>query len=484
MSLSTRDLSKPSGECGLPVSRGQAYASFAIVGLAILMGSIDSSIVAVSVPTMLVDLRTNLAWIGWTITGYQFAISVVAPIAGKLSDDFGRKWVFLGSVVLFTGSSMAVGLAPNVYWLIFFRIVQGVGAGAFLPSATGVVCDVFGNRRASAIGLFSSIWNVGGILGPNIGGLVLSHLSWRWVFFVNVPISLLLLLAGMIMLPRIQSPSAGRHIDLVGAGLFSGALVAVLCGMTNWADAGTIGPVTTAFFVLGLSLAVVFVKYEKRQQHPMLDLGLFKERSLLAVNAYNFLMGVVVFGVSAFIPLYATLAYGMTPGESGLLLTPRSVATIIVSAATALFLIRLGYRIPLVVGGLGMATSLFLLSRGYHEVNLLGFDIGNIVLLALVLAIFGVGVGISNPASSNALIDLMPEKAAAITGVRTMFRQTGGVFGTTAVVLVISRFQDKAQGFETMYLWFALIMVAMTPIVLLIPDTARKRRKRALSEGG
>jgi len=142
----------------------QTYFVFAIVALALLMSGIDFTIVAVSLPTFLTDFRANLALVGWTITGYQFSQSIIMPIAGKLSDEWGRKRLFLVAVIVFTVSSMAAGLAPNIFWLIVFRVIQGMGGGAFLPSATGIVSDAFGERRAPAIGLFGSIFAIGGIL--------------------------------------------------------------------------------------------------------------------------------------------------------------------------------------------------------------------------------------------------------------------------------------------------------------------------------
>jgi len=456
----------------------QAYLVFAVVGLALLMASIDSTIVAVGLPTLLTDLKTNLALVGWTLTGYQFAQSIVMPIAGKLSDEWGRKRLFLGAVGLFTLSSIAAGLAPNIYVLIIFRILQGIGGGTFLPSATGIVSDAFGDRRAQAIGLFGSIFPIGGIIGPNIGGLILDNMSWRWIFFVNVPVGVLLLIFGSMILPKgVQTINASnRKIDMTGVGLFVGAILALLYAMTDLANAN--GHLSALPFVL-VALAVVqfalFVRHEDRTSSPMIDMRLLRWRPFVAVNVYNFLFGAVVFGVTGFIPYYATTAFGMTPGQNGLLLTPRSITMIIVSALTSLFIIRFRYRAPMIAGLVIIAGSLFVLSRGYHDLTIMGIGLHSMVLLASLVALVGVGMGIANPASNNAALDLIPGKVAAATGMRGMSRSVGGVLGTAAVSLVLSYFPDKAQGMQYIYLGLAAIMIIIIPVVFMIPDTAADR---------
>ncbi|HLI51345.1 MAG TPA: MFS transporter, partial [Thermomicrobiaceae bacterium] len=149
---------------------------FVIVSLALLMSSIDNTIVSVGLPDMMSGLKTNLIWISWVITAYSLAQTIVMPMAGKLSDDLGRKRLFLGCVVVFTTSSFLCAIAPNVYLLIFFRVLQAIGGGAFMPSAAGIVSDVFGTKhRATAIGLFTSVFPIGGIIGPNLGGWVIDH---------------------------------------------------------------------------------------------------------------------------------------------------------------------------------------------------------------------------------------------------------------------------------------------------------------------
>ncbi len=161
------------------------YLIFVTAGLALLMYAIDSTVVAVAFPVFTKDLHTDVLWSAWTISIFFIAVTMAMPLAGNLSDSFGRKKVFLISLVLFTGSSLACGFAPNIYTLIVFRFFQGIGGASFLPTASGIVSDVFPENRETAIGLFSSIYNVGAVIGPNLGGWIVSRYSWRYVFYIN-----------------------------------------------------------------------------------------------------------------------------------------------------------------------------------------------------------------------------------------------------------------------------------------------------------
>jgi len=163
------------------------YLIFVTVALGLLMYSIDTTVVAVAFPSFIRDFHTSVLWAAWTISIYLIAVAVAMPLMGKLSDSFGRKRIFLFSLMLFTGSSLACGLSPNIYSLILFRFLQGVGGAAFLPTASGIVSDQFPGNRERAIGLFTSIFPIGGIIGPNIGGWIVSNYSWRFIFYVNLP---------------------------------------------------------------------------------------------------------------------------------------------------------------------------------------------------------------------------------------------------------------------------------------------------------
>jgi MFS family permease len=175
------DLENPANS-NYNLAKMRRYFIYIAAGLGLLMYSIDSEVVAVAFPSLMRDFGTNVLWTGWTISIYLIAITSVMPLMGNLSDSLGRKKVFLISLILFTSSSLACGLAVNIYSLVVFRFLQGVGGASFLPTAAGIVSDQFPENRERAIGLFTSIFPIGGIVGPNLGGFIVSRYSWRYIF--------------------------------------------------------------------------------------------------------------------------------------------------------------------------------------------------------------------------------------------------------------------------------------------------------------
>jgi EmrB/QacA subfamily drug resistance transporter len=459
------------------------YLIFAVVGLALLMSSIDSTIVAVGLHTIMNEFHTSLAWVAWTLIGFQLASTIILPLAGKLSDEFGRKRIFVGAIILFTASSIAAGFAPNIYFLIVCRVLQGIGGGAFMPSATGIISDAFVDRRATAIGLFASIFPIGGIIGPNIGGFIIDHVSWRWIFFVNGPIGLLLLVSALSILPSSRSAVARRAIDAIGVALFAVSMFLVLYSLLAWGNEAQSGAglITWLFLSLGLALLLAFLWRESHTDSPLIDLELLKKRPFMAINTYAMVQGSVIFGISSFIPLYAVLAYGMSASESGFILTPRSITMILVSAIASFLIIRSGYRAPMVIGILLLSLSLLLLGLGLHDLSVFGLHIPDIALLSVIVALSGAATGLTFPASNNANLDLAPGKIAAISALRSMFRSIGGIIGGALIVLFLSHYSDQGEGLQHIFLFLSIMLLAIIPVVLLIPDTARQRRRESLA---
>src|SRR5258708_7124403 len=223
------------------------------------MFSIDSTVVSVALPRMQVDLSTSLVWLGWTLTAYQLTTTVVMPVAGKLSESFGRMRVFLVCVFLFTIGSLLCGIAPNIYVLIACRVIQAIGGGGFLPSAAGIVAREFPVNRDRMIGLFSSIFPLGGIIGPNLGGFVVGQWSWRPVFLINVPIGLVVLLF-LARQAATSEQTTERRVDVAGALLFASAITSLLAGLSLLGnDPGFIrSPAFWALIVGSVALLGVF----------------------------------------------------------------------------------------------------------------------------------------------------------------------------------------------------------------------------------
>jgi len=240
------------------------YLIFVSVGLGLLMYAIDSTVVAVAFPNFMKDLGSNVIWAGWTISIYLIAVTSVMPLMGKLSDGFGAKKVFLISLILFTTSSLACGLSPNIHSLVAFRFLQGVGGASFLPTAAGIVSNQFPEHRERAIGLFTSIFSIGGIIGPNLGGWIVSRYSWRYIFYINLPIGIVLIALIMILLEDSKILSR-PHIDFMGASCFFGGILFLMLGLNLIADDFSILSVflTVVFLAISFSFLFLFFRQEK-----------------------------------------------------------------------------------------------------------------------------------------------------------------------------------------------------------------------------
>ena len=451
---------------------------FLVVCLALLMSSIGITTVTVAFPAMTEGLDASVVWVGWVLTGYQLTQTVMMPLAGKLSDELGRKWLFLACVALFTLSSFLCGIAPNVYLLILFRVLQALGGGAFMPSAAGIISDVFDDRwRPTAIGLFASVFPVGGLVGSVLGGWMVEQLGWRSIFFINVPIGIVLLFGGLALIPAGARPTRQQRVDFAGAALFALGMLGVMYGMTVLGNQGSLTWQVMLWLFLGALALAAFVYQEHRVADPMIDLRLLRGRAFAAVNLYNFLHGALVFGFFSFVPLYAIEAYHLRETTVGFILMPRALAMALCSALSSFFLIRLGYRSPMIAGIVLVSASLFLTAESWHQVSVAGHPVSDELLLAALVAISGIGVGISAPASSNAALELMPAAVARIVGMRGMFRSTGGVLGTALIVLLLTRFSNPGEGLAVIFRASALLILLMIPLVFLIPDTARLRRQ-------
>ncbi|MSQ32779.1 MAG: MFS transporter [Dehalococcoidia bacterium] len=468
----------------LKSSRIRGILVFAVVAPAMLMSSMDNTIIGIGLPTIMDALHTNIAWIGWVFTAYQLTQTIMMPIAGKVSDEWGQKKVFLWAVVLFVGSSIGVGLSPNVYMVICFRVTQAVGGAAFMPSATGIIADAFGGtRRATAIGLLGSIFPIGVMLGPNLGGFVLEYFSWRWMFFINIPIGMIVLLLAPFILPKDKPVKSKRNIDLAGAGLFAGGIASLLYGMTAWGDNnGSINLLTLVFFGLGASLLVLFWRHIHHTPTPLIEIDLLKRPAFMAANIYNTIYGLGTFGVFAFMPYYIIVEYNMSPRDVGIALTPRLVLIMVSSILTSFLLPKIGYRKPMIIGPILVGISLILLGLSLHNIAILGLDIPDMSLLAFILIFGGVGMGIANPASNNAALDLAPEKIAAITGLRGTIRGAGSVLGISLVTLYLSGVQDRGAGLANVFIATTVLMWVILPVVFLIPDNKPKAKAEKASK--
>lgn len=437
---------------------------FAIVSIALLMASIDQTIVATALNAIQHDLHAQLNWSGWTITIYALGQIIVMPLAGRLGDQFGRKRIFLGAAVLFTIASLCCSLAGNIYLLVVFRAFQAIGGGAFMPTATGIVSEQFGRDRDRAIGMFTSIFPIGGILGPIIGGVIVSFWSWREIFWVNVPAGLLLILLGAKFIPHI-APTRSARIDLPGAVLLA---LTILCGMYGISTLGGRGarptdPLFITAEVLALVFGFAFVRHANRSPAPFIPVKLLRGRGFGVMNAINLLYGAAVLGFGALVPLYAESRYGIQPLQAGTLLTARAVGMICVAGLAVLALRRTGYRAPMIGGFLIVAGGMTVMSLAPHGLTPYAW-------LAAAAGVTGIGMGLSIPASNNASLQLAPDQISAISGLRGMFRQSGGIIAVSITTALLAHSTDPGGTQAHTFTIFAAVLLLIVPFTFLVPD--------------
>jgi EmrB/QacA subfamily drug resistance transporter len=294
----------------------------ALITLATLLGTflaaLDSTVVGTAMPTVIGELG-GLELYPWAFASYLLAATVTGPIFGKLSDTYGRKPVYLAGIFLFLLGSVLCGTSQSMGALISFRTIQGLGAGAVQPVAITIVGDIFElETRARIQGLFGAVWGISAVIGPAAGGFITDLISWRWVFYVNVPFGILaaILLAATLTESFERRP---RSPDYLGTALLAGGLVAVLLALLGGGGAGGLSAATLALFFGGLAVLVLFVIVERRTDDPVVPIDLFSER-IIAVSALgNLAMGGVLLGVSVYVPLFVQGALGgtaLTAGEA------------------------------------------------------------------------------------------------------------------------------------------------------------------------
>jgi EmrB/QacA subfamily drug resistance transporter len=439
---------------------------FGIVAVGLFMSSIDSTIVATALPAIHTSLRATINWAGWTITIYSLGMVVVLPIAGKISDQFGRRRIFVYGVVLFTASSLLCGVSTDIYMLVGFRALQAIGGAALQPSAAGIVAEHFRGDRDRAIGMFGTIAAGGQVIGPVVGGVLVGYLSWRWIFFVNVPIGIVLLGAIFKVIPE-SARTARTRTDVRGLVLMGLFVLAANFGITNIGNRNVTfyDPVFLVPEAFALVALYLFVRHTWRSPEPFIPMRLLRARGFAVMNSLNLLWGIVGFGVASLAPLYAEDRYHLAPLNAGTLLAARGVGAIVVGAAAAMALRRTGYRIPLIVGfavtAIGTAAMAIAPRLGLSPY----------VWLSIGAGITGLGNGMANPASRNACLQVAPDEVAAISGLRQMFVFMGIIFSVSTVTAILNRSTNPGMA-QAHLLWgvVVILLVVMVPLVFRVPD--------------
>lgn len=445
--------------------QARRWAVFVVVSSSLLMISLDQTAIATALSAVQADLGAGIEWTGWTITVYSVGQILALPLGGRLGDQFGKRRVFLVAIGVFAVASVVCAVTVAISQLIVCRFVQGVAGGMLLPAGMGIVAHVFGRDRDRALALFTSVFPVGAVLGPLLGGVVVTAWSWRGIFLINLPLVLVLLVSGFFLVrepPRRQP----ERVDVRGIVLL---LIVLLGAMLTITRVGALSAGVWGAIGVGASgiVAVVsgwaFVRHARRHPDPVVPIHLLVGGGLGSMNVLNVAFGAAAIGFSALAPLYAQSRYGIVPLAAGALLTVRAMGMIGSSGVAVALLRRAGHR-PLLLAGMGGIVVGLVLTAVPPP------GVAPELWLAVAAAVTGLGMGLAAPASNNAGMHLVPGEVSAVSGLRIMFRQFGAIIAVSVTTAASAASANPGLATSFAFGGLAVAVVVATAVAARIPN--------------
>jgi EmrB/QacA subfamily drug resistance transporter len=406
--------------------RGRWVLAVAVLGSAVAM--LDSTVVNVALPSIGRDLHADVAGLQWTLNGYLLTLAALILLGGSLGDRFGRRLVFCVGVVVFTAASAICALAPTIEWLIAARVIQGLGGALLTPGSLAIIESTFvPGDRARAIGAWSALGGVAAAVGPLIGGYLVESLSWRWVFLINLPVGVIVVLAALRHVPESRDPEAAGGNDVPGSVLatlgLGGVTFALIDAEGGFSPAGyiaaVVGPVALAAFVFA----------ERRQRSPMLPLDIFRSRQFTAANLVTFVVYGAMGGVFFLLAVELQTGLGYSPVAAGAATLPMTAMMLVFAARGGALAQRIGPRIPLTVGPLLIACGMVLMTRIGPGASYVG------TVLPAVL-VFGAGlVFVVAPVTATVLAAAPERHSGVASGVNNAVARTASLIAVAVLPL-------------------------------------------------
>jgi len=411
--------------------RSRKWMVLLTVSLGLFMALLDATIVNIAVPAIMTEMEAGVTRVSWVLNAYNLGLLALILAVGRLSDRLGQKRVFLAGLTLFTGFSLACGLAPSIDWLILFRVGQSVGAAALIPVSLSILLGVFPARQHGlATGLWGGIGAVAAALGPTIGGALTQYASWNWIFFVNVPIGAAGIAFVLTFVPEHRRATRGG-LDPLGIGLSAAGIFALTLALIQGNGWGWTSPVILGLLVGAAALLVTWVLWELRTPSPLFDLRLFGDRVFAGASGGMLVMGLSMMGSMFLLVIYMVNVLGYSELEAAVAVTPMPALGALLAPVVGKLLDHVSPRVPAAVGMLAMAAGLLLLRQLEPTATL--WDVSWRTLL------LGAGLGFAMPSLAIAGMSAVPHHAGgAGSGVINWARQMGFVLGVALLVAVFS----------------------------------------------
>jgi EmrB/QacA subfamily drug resistance transporter len=451
--------------------------TLAAVSFGLFMIMLDNTVVNVALPAIQEDLGTGLSELQWIVTGYALTFAALMLIGGKLADAYGRRLIFVIGIVIFTAASLWCGLADSGNMLIAARVVQGAGAALMNPATLSIIAATFPPKeRGMAIGIWAGTAALALAIGPLVGGLLTEHLSWHWIFFVNIPVGVIAIAASFLLITE-SKDDTHQSLDLPGLGTSALGLFALTYGLIEantygWTSARIVGS-----FVVAVVALASFVQIERRRRSPMLDLTLFRSGTYTGANIAMLLVALAMFGIFFFVSLYMQNILGYSAVQAGAAFLPMTVLIILVAPFAGKASDKYGSRWLMTVGMVLLGAQLLYLSQLGSDAsfwNLLpGFFVG------------GVGMAMTMTPTAAAATRAVPvEKSGVGSAVLNAMRQVGGSLGIALMGAIVAAQTSKQPGVEGFMAGFerALIVAALIAFAGSIVAFALVRQEAATEE--
>ena len=408
------------------------------VALATFMTYLDNNIVNVALPVIQRDLHLSTAGLEWIVSGYILVFASLLLAGGRLADVYGRRRLFAIGLIIFTVASFVAGLAGSADVLVAARAVQGLGAALLTPTTLAIISATYPDprERNMAVGVWSAVGALALALGPLLGGLISDHLSWGWIFFINVPVGIATLALGLWAISESRESSAPRRLDMPGVVLSSVALFGLTYSLIEGHDRGWTSPIILGGFLLAATLGLAFVWREQHTAEPMVAMGLFRERVFSGGLIALIMWGFGIFGIYFFTSLYLQNVLGFSPTEAGAAFVPMALLMAAGAIASEAVARRIGaYR------SVGLAMAL--MAAGIASVSLLGADATFWQLMPSFAAI-GVGGGLTVPLTATVLSAMPRDEAGVASGIFNASREVSGLLGITVIGAILTARQGEA----------------------------------------